>query len=241
MYTKISKIIIIKGDKVHNVGYRPLLFAKALRLRISNFDARNEEEKDGEKQSVVVCISGLEKQISDFVAYVKSEKGRPKDAKVDSITEESEYLENVISIEEYGKILNVEQTNNVIQGGQKIDKDLNIGFRKLEEKMDTGFMKLGEKMDTGFMKLGEKMDTGFMKLGEKMDTGFTRLGEKVDVLRTETNENFKHMDIKYDEISKGMFAIVDIIEKRNQIFEKRLEKTEKNIEKLLEILIDKKT
>jgi acylphosphatase len=230
MYTKISKIIIIKGDKVHNVGYRPLLFAKALRLRISNFDARNEEEKDGEKQSVVVCISGLEKQISDFVAYVKSEKGRPKDAKVDSITEESEYLENVISIEEYGKILNVEQTNNVIQGGQKIDKDLNIGFRKLEEKMDTGFMKLGEKMDTGFMKLGEKMDTGFMKLGEK-----------VDVLRTETNENFKHMDIKYDEISKGMFAIVDIIEKRNQIFEKRLEKTEKNIEKLLEILIDKKT
>ena len=219
MYTKISKIIIIKGDKVHNVGYRPLLFAKALRLRISNFDARNEEEKDGEKQSVVVCISGLEKQISDFVAYVKSEKGRPKDAKVDSITEESEYLENVISIEEYGKILNVEQTNNVIQGGQKIDKDLNIGFRKLEEKMDTGFM----------------------KLGEKMDTGFTRLGEKVDVLRTETNENFKHMDIKYDEISKGMFAIVDIIEKRNQIFEKRLEKTEKNIEKLLEILIDKKT
>jgi hypothetical protein len=49
------------------------------------------------------------------------------------------------------------------------------------------------------------------------------------------------MDIKYDEISKGMFAIVDIIEKRNQIFEKRLEKTEKNIEKLLEILIDKKT
>jgi len=230
MYTKISKIIIIKGDKVHNVGYRPLLFAKALRLRISNFDARNEEEKDGEKQSVVVCISGLEKQISDFVAYVKSEKGRPKDAKVDSITEESEYLENVISIEEYGKILNVEQTNNVIQGGQKIDKDLNIGFRKLEEKMDTGFMKLGEKMDTGFM-----------KLGEKMDTGFTRLGEKVDVLRTETNENFKHMDIKYDEISKGMFAIVDIIEKRNQIFEKRLEKTEKNIEKLLEILIDKKT
>ena len=219
MYTKISKIIIIKGDKVHNVGYRPLLFAKALRLRISNFDARNEEEKDGEKQSVVVCISGLEKQISDFVAYVKSEKWRPKDAKVDSITEESEYLENVISIEEYGKILNVEQTNNVIQGGQKIDKDLNIGFRKLEEKMDTGFM----------------------KLGEKMDTGFTRLGEKVDVLRTETNENFKHMDIKYDEISKGMFAIVDIIEKRNQIFEKRLEKTEKNIEKLLEILIDKKT
>ena len=39
---------------------------------------------------------------------------------------------------------------------------------------------------------------------------------------------------------KGMFAIVDIIEKRNQTFEKRLENTEKNIEKLLEILIDKK-
>ena len=179
----ISRIITIKGDKVQGIGYRPFLYAKALRLRIPNFDARNEEEKEDGKQSVIICISGQEKQITDFVKFVESKK--PKNAKVDSITDELLVLEDIISTKEYGKILNVEQTNNIVQGGQKIDKDLNT-------------------------------------------------------LRTDTNENFKRMDTKYDAISKGMFAVVDIIEKRNQTFEKRLENTEKNIEKLLEILIDKK-
>ncbi len=229
---KISKIITIKGDKVQNIGYRPFLFAKALRLRIPNFDAINEEEKEDGKQSVVICISGQEKQISDFVTFVRSESGRPKNAKVDSITEDLIYIEDVISIEEYGKILNAEQTNNIVQGGQKIDKELNTGFKTLGEKVDV----LRTETNENF----KHMDTGFKTLGEKMDTGFKTLGEKVDVLRTETNENFKRMDIKYDTISKGMFALVDTIEKRNQTFEKRLEKTEKNIEKLLEILVDGK-
>ncbi len=45
---------------------------------------------------------------------------------------------------------------------------------------------------------------------------------------------------RYDLISKGMLAIVEIIEERNKTFESRMEKTEKNIESLLKILADKK-
>ena len=55
------------------------------------------------------------------------------------------------------------------------------------------------------------------------------------------------MDLKYDAISKAMYATVDAIEKRNQILEKRIDHTdrsieqiEKNIESLLKILIEKK-
>lgn len=63
----------------------------------------------------------------------------------------------------------------------------------------------------------------------------------LNLLRTETKASFEHMDEKYDAISGGMFAIVKIIEERNQTFENRMEKTEKNIESLLKILADKKT
>lgn len=194
----IAKTIIIEGDKVQNIGYRPFLFAKALRLRIPNFDVENIEENG--KQKVIVSIKGEDKQISDFVAFVNTK--RPENAEVDSILDDILIGdEDVISIEEYGKILNVEQTNNIVQGGQKIDK---------------------------------KLDTGFGMLGEKVDS----LRKETTAFRTETNENFKHMDLKYELISKGMFDLVDTIEKRNQAFEKRLEKTDKNIEELLKILTD---
>jgi hypothetical protein len=63
----------------------------------------------------------------------------------------------------------------------------------------------------------------------------------LNLLRTETKASFEHMDEKYDAISGGMFAIVKIIEERNQTFENRMEKTEKNIESLLKILADKKS
>lgn len=61
------------------------------------------------------------------------------------------------------------------------------------------------------------------------------------LLRTETKASFEHMDEKYDLISKGMLAVVEIIEERNKTFESRMEKTEKNIESLLKILVDKKS
>ncbi len=53
---KISKRITIEGDKVHQVGYRPFLLAKAIRLRIKNFDAENIEENG--KQKVIVSVYG---------------------------------------------------------------------------------------------------------------------------------------------------------------------------------------
>ncbi len=62
----------------------------------------------------------------------------------------------------------------------------------------------------------------------------------LNLLRTETKASFEHMDEKYDLISKGMLAVVEIIEERNKTFEIRMEKTEKNIESLLKILADKK-
>jgi len=46
--------------------------------------------------------------------------------------------------------------------------------------------------------------------------------------------------MKYSKLSEAMFAIVEKIEERNQIFEERIEKTDKNIELLLNILVKQK-
>ncbi len=214
-------LVTIKGDKVQNVGYRPFLLEKAVRLKIKNFDAVNvESEKDDEKQTLIIYVSGEDKQISEFVEFTKSEKGRPKKAKVDSVIPGLEYLEDVISIEEYRNILSAEQQSKTVQGG----------------------LLIGEKIDllrTETTEIGEKIDLLRMETTENF--------EKIDLLRTETAENFEKMDTKYKFISEGMFTLANKIDKRmekleerNEIVDARMEKTEKNIEKLLEILIQQK-
>ncbi len=60
---KMNKRISIEGKKVHQVGYRPFLLAKAMRLNIPNFDAENVEENG--KQKILISMIGEEKQISE--------------------------------------------------------------------------------------------------------------------------------------------------------------------------------
>lgn len=75
----------------------------------------------------------------------------------------------------------------------------------------------------------------------EMSQGFSTGMRYINLFRIETHKSFKHMDEKYDAISKGMFAVADSIEERNKTFESRMEKTEKNIESLLKILSEKKS
>jgi len=75
----------------------------------------------------------------------------------------------------------------------------------------------------------------------EMSQGFSTGMNYLNLLRIETQASFKHMDGKYDAISKGMFALVASIENRNKVFESRMEKTEENIESLLKILVQKRS
>ena len=188
----MEKMLIIEGELIHHVGYRPFLLVEALKRRkITNFEAENFRQDN--HQRVIINIVGEERKISEFVKFIKNNfPDYAKNCKV--IEEKDSYPSEVMHINDFRDILAVEQQNNMVQGGLQIDK--------------------------------------------KLDTGFSMLGEKVDSLRIETTENFTKMDIKYDAISKGMFAIVDEIKESNKSFEKRIEKTEKNIEELLKILVE---
>ena len=86
-----------------------------------------------------------------------------------------------------------------------------------------------------------EMSQGF-STGMKYMALFNReTQENLTRFRTETNQNFERMDKKYDDISKGMFAVVDEIKAMNKTFESRMEKTDKSIESLLKILAEKKS
>lgn len=67
----------------------------------------------------------------------------------------------------------------------------------------------------------------------EMAQGFSTGMNYLNHFNTKTQASFAHMDEKYDNISRGMFAVVASMEKR-------MEKTDKNIESLLKILAEKK-
>lgn len=171
----MEKMLIIEGEMIHRVGYRPFLLTEALkRKKITNFEAENIKENG--KQKVIINMIGEEQKILEFTRFIKNNfPDYAKDCKV--VMEEDKCSEEVMHINDFRDILNSEQLNNIVQGGIQ--------------------------------------------------------------LREDTNRNFKHMDEKYSEISKAMFAMVEEIEKRNRTFEERIEKTEKNIESLLNILTKK--
>ena len=161
-------LVTIKGDKVQNVGYRPFLLEKAVRLKIKNFDAVNvESEKDDEKQTLIIYVSGEDKQISEFVEFTKSEKGRPKKAKVDSVIPDLEYLEDVISIEEYRNILSAEQQSKTVQGGLLIGEKIDIMIGKQEETIGE-IMNLRSDLKSHFDKRFETLEKDVFLIKKKM-------------------------------------------------------------------------
>mgnify|MGYP003394168744 FL=1 len=196
-------LVTIKGDKVQNVGYRPFLLEKAVRLKIKNFDAVNvESEKDDEKQTLIIYVSGEDKQISEFVEFTKSEKGRPKKAKVDSVIPDLEYLEDVISIEEYRNILSAEQQSKTVQGGLLIGEKIDL--------LRTETTEIGEKIDLLRMETTEnfeKMDTKYKLISE----GIFTLANKIDKRMEKLEERNEIVDARMEKTEKNIEKLLEIL------------------------------
>ncbi len=148
---KIGKKIIIKGEMLHHVGFRPYLLSKALKLRIKNFEAENDDD-DGKQ--VMVLLIGDTNQISEFINYIKIKKlPLPDTTKVIDVSEEEIDVTTTLGIadiDEYRRWLSVEQLNNIVQGGLQIgDKidNLVIGQENLRTEIDDNFKKMDVKYD----------------------------------------------------------------------------------------------
>jgi acylphosphatase len=89
------KITII-GEKVQDVGYRPLLFEEAGSLFIPNFFAKN-LKREGE-EVLEVLVEGDAEKIETFKEFVSN--NFPENAMVDDISF-SDYGGPVMSVESY--------------------------------------------------------------------------------------------------------------------------------------------
>jgi len=134
----IKKKIIIKGQRVHDVGYRPYLLGIAESMEIERFFAKN--ILMDEKQVVHAMVDSSEEKIKAFIDIVSSEY--PEKSVVESI-EMEDFIGNVMKIESYYRYLTAMQLSKIATyGGKMLEKqDLNIeitknGFNDMLTKQD---------------------------------------------------------------------------------------------------------
>ena len=161
------KRIIIEGEKVHNVGYRPFLLWKVREIGISNHDARNVKENGMER--VVVSVGGEEKQIQEFVKFVK--ENYPEKARVSRVWEDPKPPERVMLVDEYDKVLAAEQQNTVVQSGLvmiDMQKEALKNQRKMLEKQDQTIGAI-DKLDVNVNMRFDNLDVKYGKIAENME------------------------------------------------------------------------
>ena len=196
----VKKRIIIKGNKVHNIGYRPFLMEKAQELKILNFHAKN--IKEDRKQVVDVRVGGEGTKIDNFLKFV--DENRPEYAEVESTSVE-EYEGDILTLKEFSRVFSASQLSKIVQSGVgMLDKqDITI------ERIDN----LTKENRDGF----ERTDQNFMVLTKETKNGFER-----------TDQNFTNLRDDYGKISRDLTKAVQGIEKVARNTGKLLKKSEKD-------------
>jgi len=211
----VKKKVVIEGEKVHYVGYRPFLLAKARRLRIPNYEADNIEE-DG-KEKVIVSVGGEEKQVLEFVEFIK--RNYPTKAKVSNIRE-AEAPEWVMPIDEYDKVLAAEQQSTIVQSGlgmlEKQDQTIDLQRQTLEKQDQT--------IDLQRQTL-EKQD-------QTIDLQRQTIGA-IDKLDADVNMRFDNLDVKYGKIAENMERILEEMKEERKEARKSMERILNAILKLV--------
>jgi len=100
----IRKRLLVKGQKVHDVGYRPFLLGLAESLEIERFFADNIFIEG--KQAVYALIDSSEENAKAFIEMASSKF--PENSDVEKV-EEEDYTGNVMKTESYYRYLTAMQ------------------------------------------------------------------------------------------------------------------------------------
>jgi|GEM_PF-2366563 len=232
----VKKRIIIKGNKVHNIGYRPFLMEKAQELKILNFHAKN--IKEDRKQVVDVRVGGEGTKIDNFLKFV--DENRPEYAEVESTSVE-EYEGDILTLKEFSRVFSASQLSKIVQSGVGMLDKQDITIERIDnltkenrdgfERTDQNFMVLTKETKNGF----ERTDQNFMVLTKETKNGFERTDQNFMVLTKETkngfertDQNFTNLRDDYGKISRDLTKAVQGIEKVARNTGKLLKKSEKD-------------
>ena len=124
----IRKRLLVKGQKVHDVGYRPFLLGLAESLEIERFFADNIFIEG--KQAVYALIDSSEENAKAFIEIASSKF--PENSDVEKV-EAEDYTGNVMKTESYYRYLTAMQLSRIATyGGNMLEKQ-----DRMLEKQDT--------------------------------------------------------------------------------------------------------
>ncbi|MBO3832254.1 MAG: acylphosphatase [Candidatus Brockarchaeota archaeon] len=162
-----KKRVVIKGEKVQDVGYRLFLLEAAESIGLKGFQARNVGN------DVEFLVEGDENKVADFVGFAKT--NYPELAEVKEVVTE-DYDGNIMSIEGFYRSFSAGQLVKIVNVGVNM-----VGKQDLMlQKQDTMLGKMDEMIQRQDLML-QKQDT---MLG-KQDTMLGKMDmmlQKQDVL-----------------------------------------------------------
>ena len=164
---------IIKGGKVHEVGYRFFLFTKAMELGCDRFFAKN--ESDGGIQIVVAIIEGDELQLADFRMFAQSH--RPEGSDVADIAFE-DYSGPIMSTDAFLHFFTADQLNKGIPALLRIDRKQD----RMLEKQDKTIAKLDETRADIVSEIRASREEITAKLDENREAIISEIGEQKGTL-----------------------------------------------------------
>jgi acylphosphatase/uncharacterized protein YoxC len=187
----IKRKLIIKGPKVHNIGYRFFLYDEAVRLGLSYFDARNIKH---ELEVVNVHVGGEEEKVKLLTAFAKN--NFPPLAVVTEVTE-APYTGDIRGIELFERSFMLEQQSKATAYGLGILNTLTGMDSKLAgvdgtlKCMDSTLKGIDKKQDS----MLDKQDSMLDKQDAILDKQDTQIGLSKEILR-ETKEGFEKVTLE---------------------------------------------
>ena len=164
---------IIKGGKVHEVGYRFFLFTKAIELGCDRFFAKN--KSDGGIQFVMAFIEGDELQLADFKMFAQSH--RPEGSDVADIAFE-DYSGPIMSTDAFLHFFTADQLNKGIPALLRIDRKQ----ERMLEKQDKTIAKLDETRADIVSEIRSSREEITAKLDENREAIINEIGEQKGTL-----------------------------------------------------------
>jgi acylphosphatase len=179
---------IIKGGKVHEVGYRFFLFTKAMELGCDRFFAKN--ESDGGIQIVVAIIEGDELQLADFRMFAQSH--HPEGSDVADIAFE-DYSRPVMSTDAFLHFFTADQLNKGIPALLRIDRKQDRMLEK-QDKMLEKQDRMLEKQDIAIAKLEESRSDIVREIKTSREEVTAKLDENREAISDEITEQKENLD-----------------------------------------------
>jgi len=171
---------IVKGNRVHEVGYRFFLFTRAMELGCERFFAKN--QSDGGNQVLLAFIEGDEQQLAEFKMFAQNES--PEGADVADIAFK-DFSGPIMSLDAFLHYFSADQLNKGIPALLRIDRKQDMMLEKQEkmlEKQDATIAKLEETRADLVQEIKTSRDEVISKLDENREAIIDEISEKKESL-----------------------------------------------------------